>query len=263
MKKLTSTLFLASIIFCSNTSAQLLKDKNGDAQVNITAFGDSLTRGVGDFIAANQDIDSVDHPSGEAGYPLRVESLLNVPVRNLGSPGERFTTSGIFRLAQSIPGSNADLVVVSGGANDAIFNQSSGEIFRNMQIAINIIRASGKEAVLMTINPTCCDRSSRAPIIRDYNNAYRYLANINNIALADVARGFNNTCPGSISSCSLLNRPEGEHPNIEGYDVAGEVVVAALLEIDLFSQGGAADLEGALNLPEGSVKTASDPIPAA
>lgn len=259
MKKMILTLFLSLIALTANSSAQLLKDQNDDGQVNITAFGDSLTRGTGDFIAANESIDQVDNPSGEAGYPLRVESLLNVPVRNLGSPGERFTTSGIFRLAQSIPGSNADIVVVSGGANDAIFQQSSGEIFRNMQIAINIIRASGKEPVLMTINPTCCNRASRAPIIRDYNNAYRYLANVNNIALADVARGFDNTCPGAISSCPLLNRPEGEHPNIEGYDVAGEVVIAALLEIDLFSQGGASDLEGALNLPAGSVKTAPDP----
>lgn len=254
----TLSLILTLLILSTPVSAQFLSDKNGDGQIGIIAFGDSLTRGVGDFIAAGGSVFETSTPSGQAGYPLRIESLLGIPVKNQGAPGEKFASEGVSRLAATVPGSSADFVIVSGGANDSIIRRTTGTMFRSMQIAVNIIRASGKTPVIATINPICCDRSSRGPIVRDYNASYRYLASVNNIKLADIERAFDNTCGGAISSCPLLNRPEGEHPNIEGYDVAGEAVIATLLEIDLFSGGGASDLAGALNVEESSIKTLPD-----
>jgi len=56
---------------------------NNDGKILLMAFGDSITAGVGDGPGAE------NFPRPPAGYPLRLQSLLGLPVVNDGDPGER------------------------------------------------------------------------------------------------------------------------------------------------------------------------------
>jgi lysophospholipase L1-like esterase len=246
----------------STAPASVLVDVNGDGQINIAAFGDSITRGVGDSIPVGAYItDHPDHPSGEAGYPVRIEQYLHIPVTNLGYSGEAVTEGGVYRFAANVPSLNADIIVIAEGTNDTIIQAYTVEYYRDIQAMINIARASGKVPVLATIPPTCCSHASMNPWIDQFNGILRELAVINEITLADVNHAYSNTC--YIGECYLLNLPEGVHPNNAGYGVYGEVVMASLLQIPLFAPDGAALLEAALGLPAGSVQTKPDPVAAA
>lgn len=243
-------------------AASLLQDQNGSGFIEIAAFGDSIARGVGDFEASGQDVFEVSTPNREAGYPLRVEGYLDLPVSNFGDPGERISTDGLERFARFIPQGQFDIVVITGGADDAIDNVNPSTIFRTFQTLINIARASNTEPVITTIPPTCCDHAGIGPRVNAFNDQIRRAAAMNSVALADILRGFDNTCV-SRNNCYLLNLPEGLHPNIEGYDVFGEIVTATLLSLNIFDPEQARLLENALLLPTGSLKTAPDPFPAA
>ena len=98
-RSLVSVVALLSCFFCplSAYAQDLLSDVNGDGVVKIAAFGDSVTRGTGDYNSVGAYILNALNPSGEAGYPLRVERLLGVPVANLGQVGESCSDTGIYR----------------------------------------------------------------------------------------------------------------------------------------------------------------------
>ncbi|MCB0359191.1 MAG: SGNH/GDSL hydrolase family protein, partial [Bdellovibrionales bacterium] len=211
----------------------VFQDYNGDGELRIVAFGDSLTVGVGDFVAANEFVESAPAPASEASYPLRIEALAGVLVSNEGRSGERLAIDGLERFARTVPGLRPDIVLLLEGANDAVFTESSTLITRDLQTALNISRASGAEPVLLTIPPTCCDRAGRNIFVDSYSTAIRTLGAVNDVRVADVNRAFKNTC--QVNQCYLLNRPEGLHPNIEGYDVMGETVLSAMLGIDIFA----------------------------
>lgn len=236
-------------------SNSYLKDLNGDGQIIIDAFGDSITRGRGDFISANEEVFETDPVvTQEAGYPLRIEMTLGFNVLNKGVSGDRVVARGVARFADQIPSSPSDLVIISGGSNDAFSLTSSLDIALAVQKMINIAMASGKQPVLATIPPTCCDRSGLEQFVTEYNTQYKHLAAINELPIARVFEGYDNICT-SLKNCRLLNRPEGLHPNSDGYDVSGEAVIAALLKIDLLAVGGAALYEQALGLQPGTVIT--------
>ena len=232
-----------------------LQDFNADGFITVLAFGDSLTRGTGDFIAPFQLIEDVTQPSPgqEAGYPLRTEAFLNLQVTNAGIPGEELVSDGVERFARAIPSERPDLVVIGGGANDAIFRVNSGTYFFSVQTMINIARAVDALPVLTTIPTLCCDHNGIRPYTDQYNDKMRALASANNLPLADINQGYLNTCDSQ--ACYLLNLPEGLHPNIRGYDVIGEIVTASLLGIDLLAAEGKALLAQALNIPVDDILT--------
>lgn len=236
----------------------LLVDINGDQVVTIVAFGDSLTRGTGDFIPAGEDIEILSTSSEEAGYPLRIEQRLGLSVLNRGDPGERLTENGLYRFAQIIPALRPDIVVISEGANDSFAGVDASRYFTYMQTAINIARALNITVVAGTIPTPCCNHSGISVFVSAYNQELRLASAVNNLRLADIQHAFQNTC--RVGRCELLNLPEGLHPNIEGYDVMGETVIAALYGINLFAPDGPALLEQALALPPGSVRTRPDPV---
>ncbi len=238
----------------------LITDVNGDGTIEILAFGDSLTRGVGDFVEAGEDVqrETLTPPEQEAGYPLRVEGYLRVGVTNAGVPGEDVVTRGAQRFAQLMVNSRPDIVIIGGGANDAIRQKAPGAVYNALQSMVNIAFATGAVPLVINIAPPCCQHAGYANLIREYNYEISRLALINSVGFADIAQAFSNTSNGS-AECELLNLPEGLHPNIEGYDVTGELITGRLLGIDLLTVGGAAQFETALNLPAGSVRTVPTP----
>ncbi|MCC6220982.1 MAG: hypothetical protein IT291_07060 [Deltaproteobacteria bacterium] len=236
-----------------------IADYNSDGALTFAAFGDSITRGVGDTYAVGDTVHKTDPIDvGEAGYPLRVETVMGINVFNLGDPGETLSEEGLVRFAEKIPNLRPDIVFIGGGSNDAFSWISESDFFRSAQTMINIARASGSFPILHSTPPSCCEHSGIATFTEGYNRQLETLAAVNDLPFSNVNKGFTNTCKSS--KCYLLNLPEGLHPNIEGYDVMGEVVMASLLNIDLFAPNGPQSLELALNLPPGSVKTVPDAV---
>jgi len=244
----------------------LIKDRNGDGAIVTFAFGDSITRGVGDFIESGTDVQNMGDftlPDTEAGYPLRVEAFLGLGVNNRGEPGERITGGTLPRLVEELRSHAADLVIIGGGSNDAAHAVSGEEVFVTAQTMINISRASGSEVALIKIIPSFGNHSSLNYFTQEYNRQYDLLAAVNGVTLVPLDRAFNNVCPDYESDCPLLNTPEGLHPNIEGYDVMGEMITASILGIDLLVPGNSLVFEQVLGLVPGSTKTVPDPATAA
>lgn len=210
------------------------------AQESATAFGDSITRGVGDFSGPESFVEFASTPvaNQEAGYPLRIETFLEVAISNRGNPGEQVTDGAITRFVNELSRTPDNTILLSGGSNDSIFRVPAGQVFRALQTMINFAKVRGKEVILVNITPVCCDREDRESIIESYNDQYGALAALNNLRLADVFKGFLNTCGGVLDDCFLLSRPEGLHPNSVGYDVMGEVISAQLLGVDIFTLEG-------------------------
>jgi lysophospholipase L1-like esterase len=233
----TSTLYIAlsaaMLIFpsflnsYSTADAQTLADNTGDGAINLLAFGDSITYGVGDGIAPGEVTNSIDESGAPRGYPLRLSSQTSVGVENGGEPGERFIYEGLARLIHSVLNTDIDAVILMEGTNDAIHQIDERDYRINMQRAINVIRAEGRGLILNTLPPPTADRADLAPYTALYSSILRELAQINSTALADVEQHFIDSCP-DLTTCKLYNLPEGLHPNTLGYDAIVDVVSSAL-----------------------------------
>jgi len=242
-------------------ASSLLQDNNGDGVVTIAAFGDSITRGEGDFQSPDTRTDEAADPGRrEASYPLRIESYLGVPVTNLGVSGESVIEGGESRFIRTILQVHPDVVIIAEGSNDGRIPAFPGQIYRAFQKMINVAHAIGVTPVISTITPVCCGHAFLQGFLDTYNPQIRLLAAVNGIALADNDHAFRNTC--DIGNCRLITRNEGLHPNIEGYDVMGESEIAALLNINLFAPDGPTLLAQAIGIPPTAVRTVPDPVPA-
>lgn len=230
----------------------ILTDRNGDGQVVILGFGDSLTFGVGDGVAPGVDVEVPPRTDGRQGYPLRIESTIGVPVENRGVPGEEIQEGGIERLPSVVGSSNADFVIFFEGLNDTIVRLDTGEYSRLVQQSINVIRALGKEPILVTLPTPCCQHAGREPFVAGFSQAIRDLAGVNDLSTVDLEKAWFTTCVNK-SECELFNLPEGLHPNTRGYDVIGQMMIGVLYGIDLLIPGSAAELESTLGLAEGSI----------
>lgn len=242
----------------SNFPDHVIQDLNMDGVVTVLAFGDSITRGVGDFIKVGEEVSTrLPPPQGEAGYPLRLESVLGISVENKGIPGEFLSDSGIFRFARTVANSAADYVVISEGANDTFLSATSFELRRDMQAMINMAKALGKEPMIVTIPTPCCGHAGSVPFVNSYNLQFRDLADINKVLFADVEEAFDITC--TTNKCFLLNLPEGLHPNVKGYDAMAQTIMAAFLGIDILGPGGNILLAQALGVDPATIVVKSPP----
>ncbi len=234
------------------STTSLLTDVNGDGQVRILAFGDSLTYGVGDGIASGVYVETPTLTDGTKGYPMRVEVISGVLVDNNGSPGETFSIDGVSRLVRAVLGSSADIVVFMEGTNDSFLQINPTQYRILLQRVINVVKALGRKVVVLTLPPTCCLHDGREPYLNGYNFHIRDLANVNQVAIGDIDLAWYTSCVNK-DECEFLNIPEGLHPNQLGYDVIAQVILAALADIDLFALDGASQLEAAFGLTPGSV----------
>ncbi|RMG39466.1 MAG: SGNH/GDSL hydrolase family protein [Candidatus Dadabacteria bacterium] len=252
-KLLAVVMLLQASALAEDTS--LLNDLNGDKEIKILCFGDSITSGVGDGTGVGDFVERA--PSVRGGYPARLANLLGVIVTNAGLNGEVFTEGGLTRLVNILRSSDADTVTIMAGTNDAVFQVNSSAFQRDLQRAINIVHALGKRVVLITLPAPCCNHSGLALFTSTYTAAIRRLAALNAIQLADIERAWKSTCR-NLKECELYNLPEGLHPNSRGYKVISQVLAATFLGIDIFEPEGAELLEDALGLEHGTVIVESD-----
>ena len=244
----------------SEVLPSLVADLNGDLVVELAAFGDSITRGEGDFTSPDSFVEQSDtiRAGREAGYPLRIEAFLGLDAINWGRPGDGLLQGGLQRYIGLVSSARPDVVVITEGTNDAGKGSSTGAMYRAYQTMINVAKAVGTVPVIATILPTCCGHAGQERFIESYNPQIQVLAAVNEIRLADANHAYRNTC--NVASCNLLCRPEGLHPNIDGHDVLGEVVIATLLGIDIFAPDGATLLGQALAVDPSSIRTKPDPV---
>ena len=204
-----------------------LSDRNGDGVVEVLAFGDSITYGVGDGIPPGQYVEQIYDAGAPRGYPLRLSSMLGISVLNAGVPGEELTTTGAYRFPGVVAGSSADTVIIKEGINDAVHVVDTGTFSEAMQRVINVARAEGKGVVIATLAPPTQIHASLAPIANAYSASIRTLAVLNSVPLVDLEAVFYEACP-MLSTCSFYNLPEGLHPNTLGYDAIAEAMADGL-----------------------------------
>lgn len=245
-------LFFLSCIFLSTPvcsfAQDILQDLNEDGVISALSFGDSITRGVGDSTLPGAFIEMAPLPVS-GGYPLRASNLLGISINNAGISGEVLTDDGVGRFPSVAQSSSADLILILEGTNDAIFRTGPVEYQRALQRLVNISKATGKNPVLMTLLPPCCDRVDLSGFTDLYNSVVQTVAAINGLTVIDLDRVWRNSCAVPLR-CDFYNIPEGLHPNMTGYDLIAQAVSGSLLGIDLFSESVAVDLAGALGLSE-------------
>ena len=218
----------------SDPRKPLLEDLNADGRLIVVAFGDSITRGVGDGARST---------SIGGGYPARVgpllvadeltepsePPLLTPEIVNRGVPGERMT-EGRPRLQRTLPGSGADYVILLEGIND-IGERQTDRALRILPQMVGDVFANGAVPILGTLPPTCCAHANQAPPseIGRYNGAIIGLAQANGLILVDFNVGF--IVPPKTSfdpADGLIHAPEGLHPTPRGYDAMAAAVLAGL-----------------------------------
>ena len=190
---------------------------------------------------------------GSGGYPARLASLLNIPAANQGRSGERLVDAGWQRFAGTLLAHRGDVVGIEEAANDAVDEITPADRYgRALQRLINVTRALGREPLMITTPLPCCEDFGYRPYIAAFNAEMKRVAGLNSVRVADVERAWRTSC-SSPAACEYFVLPDGLHPNSAGYDLMAQTIAAALLEIDAFTDGGAAALEAALGLPAGSV----------
>ena len=222
-----------AIVFASSASAQdaILFDRNGDDSVEVIAFGDSITFGVGDGYSPDEYVDEIPVFGKPLGYPLRLSSLLGVSVLNAGVPGEGLaedgSETGVERFPSVVLGSDADVVIIAEGTNDAQRLVPNDIFVPALQKMINVARADGKQVVLSTLANPIALRSQYAPFTANISNLVRDVAASNSLPLVDIETLFQTGCP-VYDDCEYYNRPEGLHPNTVGYNAIAAEMASVL-----------------------------------
>lgn len=258
---LISFLFLASIfgMLPATSQGQVLSDSNGNGSIALVAVGDSVTAGLGDGIPPGVYVDTFSGTEFGEAYAGRLTRYLGVPVKNEGIPGERFLGNGIARFPSEVSNSTFDGAILFEGLNDTLARNSAGEFGRALQRAANVARSLHRSLVVVTLPDPCCNHAGRTPFIDAYNGEIRNVARINDFAFADVARAWDTTCQNK-EECELFNLPDGLHPNSLGHDVIAQTIAASILNIDIFSPGGAQALASAIGLAPSDIKVKPDVV---
>lgn len=224
------TLFMSVVLHSAVCAeAQVLRDVTGDGQVEVLAFGDSITYGVGDGNNPGDYIPEITDEGRPRGYPKRVSATTGLPVSNAGRPGERLVRSGLERFPSLVVGSDTDTVIFMEGTNDAVFQTEGSQYRRAVQRVINVARAEGKSIVLTTLAPPTGSHAPLALFTTFYSSIVRDLGVINSVPVADVEQQFLSSC-ADLNTCQLYNLPEGLHPNTLGYDAIAEVISATMAQ---------------------------------
>jgi lysophospholipase L1-like esterase len=229
-----------------------LEDVTGDELVTFVAIGDSLTYGVGDGTQPGEFIEEAPRTDGSQGYVPEVAALTGVTVINEGVPGEVFTRSGVGRVPSIVQSTGADIVAIFEGSNDAIFRTAAGTYERNLQKALNVIRALGRKALIFTLPEPCCDHDGLQQFVSSYSDQVLKLAELNEVRVADVRGVWRSTCPDP-ENCPLYNLPEGLHPNDRGYTAIAQTVAASLFGLNILDELQQADIANVLGISPDSL----------
>jgi len=214
MIKIVSATILVAIIIL--IASYFLRDQNQSiinnietrnssatvAEIEIIAFGDSLTAGFGIPL--------------EESYPAQLEARLkadniSVKVINAGVSGE--TTRGNLERAAFIRGQNPDIVLLGIGGNDALRALPIAETYKNMSETIKILK-SGADAPLVILLKMQAPLNGGVGYKLEFDKIYERLSQEHRLLLTPF-----------ITTEVFLKRenklPDGIHLNKAGY---GQVI---------------------------------------
>jgi len=165
-------------------------------------FGTSLTAGYG--LAPEQAFPAlIEKKAREEGVPIKVV--------NAGLSGE--TTAGAVRRIDWVLRTPADLVVIEGGANDALRGLSPDAARANLEKLVSAVRAKQPGARIALVQMEAPPNYGVA-YTRSFRAIYSDVAKKENVPLLPFLLG-------GVAGIGRLNQADGVHPN-----VAGERIVA-------------------------------------
>jgi acyl-CoA thioesterase-1 len=168
--------------------------------IQVVAFGDSITAGVGRGPGKTG-------VSQSQAYPARLEGALrargwNVSVANAGIPGNR-TTDALGRIDSAVP-AGTRLTIIQFGGNDRFLDHASpAAISANLAQLARAVRAKGSEVIIWS--PWAPGGYTRGI----WGNA--------------VFR------PGSNKTLAKYDSGDGEHPNAAGHQL---IAATALPDVE-------------------------------
>lgn len=186
-------------------------------------FGTSLTAGLG--------LDP------EQAYPSLIENKAQaegVPIKviNAGLSGE--TTAGAVRRIDWVLRSPADLIVIEGGANDALRGLPPEDARTNLEQLIAAVRAKQPQAKIALVQMEAPPNFG-ASYTRAFHAIYPEVARKENVTLLPFLLD-------GVAGIPRLNQPDGVHPNTSGERIVADNVWKALkpvvAQLDRGSKGG-------------------------
>jgi acyl-CoA thioesterase-1 len=175
-------------------------------------FGTSLTAGYG--LDPEQAFPSLIEKKARAeGLPIKAV--------NGGLSGE--TTAGAARRIDWVLRTPADLVVVEGGANDALRGLSPDAARANLEQVIAAIRLKQPQAKIALIQMEAPPNYG-ATYTRSFRTIYTDISRKENVPLLPFLLG-------GVAGISSLNQADGVHPNLAGERIVADNLWKALKPI--------------------------------
>lgn len=181
----------------------------GNDATTIIFFGDSITAGYG--------------VGTDLAFPARVgEELKNngydVEIVNAGLSGE--TSAGGLTRIDWILNRNVDIFVLELGANDGLRGLPLEQTEKNLQAILDKVKAKNPDVTIiiagMLVPPNMGNTYSR-----DFEAVFTRISKNNNaILIPFLLEG--------VAGNSVLNQPDGIHPNVKGHEIVAQTVYKQL-----------------------------------
>jgi acyl-CoA thioesterase I len=186
-------------------------------------FGTSLTAGYG--------------LAPEQAFPVLIEKKARdegVPIKavNAGLSGE--TTAGAVRRIDWVLRTPADLVVIEGGANDALRGLSPDAARANLEKLIAAVREKQPSAKIALVQMEAPPNYG-VSYTRSFRSIYADVAKKESVPLLPFLLD-------GVAGISRLNQPDGVHPNLAGERIVADNIWKALkpivAQLDRAKNGG-------------------------
>jgi acyl-CoA thioesterase I len=175
-------------------------------------FGTSLTAGLG--------LDP------ERAFPALIEKKaaadgLPITVVNAGLSGE--TTAGAARRIDWVLRTPVDMIVIEGGANDALRGLSPSAARANLERVIAVVRQKQPAAKIVLVQMEAPPNLGPA-YARSFRTIYSDIAKKEGVALLPFLLD-------GVAGIPRLNQPDGLHPNLAGEQIVADNLWRALKPI--------------------------------
>lgn len=198
----------------------------------------SVAKGAGSAIAVDSTAESIRTPvvlffgtsltaglglEPEQAFPALIEKKalaegVSIKVVNAGLSGE--TTAGAVRRIDWVLRTPADLVVIEGGANDALRGLAPEDARANLERLIAAVRAKQPGATIALIQMEAPPNFGVA-YTRSFRAIYPAVATKENVTLLPFLLG-------GVAGIPRLNQPDGIHPNLSGERIVADNIWKAL-----------------------------------
>jgi acyl-CoA thioesterase I len=227
---------LASIVACGSDG-----NMNGAKNSRVTKDNMSVAKGAGSAGATDSVTGSIRTPvvlffgtsltaglglDPEQAFPSLIEKKARaegVPIKvvNAGLSGE--TTAGAVRRIDWVLRTPVDLVVIEGGANDALRGLSPDAARANLELLIAAVKEKQPQARIALIQMEAPPNYG-VSYTRSFRSIYSEVAKKENVTLVPFLLG-------GVAGIPSLNQPDGVHPNLNGERIVADNVWKALKPI--------------------------------